>query len=128
MKLWPLSLALLCGCAIEKFNQPPTWASTVATHARFFGLNASIPMGSTSIVKVQLGWGSETWTVIPVSTNKVFIPSISDTFKLGQDLNPFQTTITEDLQSGYEGPPPPARFGQLFSGGTKLKPAVTNAP
>ena len=121
MKIALVSLCLLtAGCSIQKFNRPPMWASTVATHARFFGLNATIPMGGTSIVKVQLGWGSETWTVLPVSTNKVYIAPIADTFKLGQDLNPFQTTITEDLQTGYDGPPPPPRYGQLFNS--------TNAP
>jgi len=114
MKLSLLFIPLLfCGCQIEKFNRPPTWGSTIITHERFFGLNASVPYAGNSIVKIQLGWGSHTWTVIPISTNKTYAPTISDTFSLGQSINPFSTAIKEDVQTGWESdkvPLPRLRF------------------
>lgn len=61
-------------------------------------------------VGFELGWGSGVWSVIPVSTNKVFAATISDTFRLGQTASPLNTTITEDLVSGWEGQPPPPRL------------------
>jgi hypothetical protein len=108
-------LFLLSGCAIEKFNQPPTWASSISTHTRFFGVDASIPVASGATVGVKLGWGSVTWAVIPCSTNKVYAAPISDTFSLGQSINPFDTKITEDLQTGWEGSPPIPRYPKLFN-------------
>jgi hypothetical protein len=82
----------------------------VATHERFFGLNGSIPYGGDAILKIQLGWGSHTWSVVPASTNKVFTATVSDTFSLGQDVNPLATSIKEDLQTGWEGTPPTPRL------------------
>lgn len=105
---------LLTGCAIEKFVKPP-WSAVVINHERFYGLNASIPYSGEAILKVQLGWGSHTWTVLPVNTNKVFVGQISDTFRLGQELSPFSTTITEDIQAGWEGAPPQPRYKNLFT-------------
>jgi len=107
LKILLLTIPLVAGCAIEKFNAPPAWGSAVLTHERFFGLNASIPYAGGSMVKVQLGWGSHTWTVIPCSTNKVYTAPISDTFSLGQELNPFGTSIKEDVQTGWEPNNPP---------------------
>ena len=112
--LLPLIL-FLSGCAIQKFNQPPYWASSVQTHTRFFGLDASIPVASGTTVGVKLGWGSVTWSIIPCSTNKVYAAPISDTFSLGQALNPFDTKITEDLQTGWEGSPPIPRYSNIFN-------------
>lgn len=105
-----IGMVCLSGCTIQKFNQPPQWASAVITHERFFGLNANIPSGGGSIFRVQLGWGSHTWTVIPVSTNRVYVAPVSDTFSLGQDLNPFNTSIKEDVQTGWEGSAPLPRL------------------
>lgn len=106
-------MLLLTGCAIEKFVKPP-WSAAVINHERFYGLNASIPYGGEAVLKVQLGWGSHTWTVLPVNTNKVYVGTISDTFKIGQELSPFSTTITEDVQTGWEGSPPLPRHKELF--------------
>jgi hypothetical protein len=108
-----LIVPLYAGCQIEKFNRPPAWASSVTSHNRFFGLKADIPIGGGSVVGVCLGWGSSTWTVIPVSTNKVYAAEVSDTFRIGQALNPFNTSITEDVISGWEGTPPPPRLNLL---------------
>lgn len=60
--------------------------------------------------KIQLGWGSHTWTVVPVSTNEIFTATVSDTFSLGQGISPFNTAIREDLQTGWKGQPPPLRM------------------
>lgn len=108
--LYLLALVLCGGCQIEKFVPPP-YAAAVIVHGRFFGLDASIPTGSgTTSVGVKLGWGSTTFTVIPVCTNQTFAPAISDTFKIGQALSPFNTTITEDVQTGWTGQPPVPRL------------------
>lgn len=116
MKFLRLIPLLLCvGCEISKFNAPPTWASVVTTHTRFFGVKANMPVGGGEVVGVTLGWASSTWTVIPVATNKVYAAPVSDSFRIGQTANPFETTIIEDLHTGFEGQPPPARHPQLFS-------------
>ena len=102
-KLLLLILPLLAaGCQIERFNQPPQWASAVTAHSRFFGIDASIPIGGGVSIGAKVGWGSQTWSVIPCSTNRVYAATSSDTFKIGQDLNPFSTTITEDVQTGWD--------------------------
>lgn len=106
MKALLLIPLLLCGgCQVYKYNKPPTWASAVTTHNRFFGINLAYQG-----VGVQLGWGSTVYTVLPVSTNQVFIPKFSDTYSVGQTVNPFDTRIREYLQTGWEGAatPPPA--------------------
>jgi len=102
------------GCAIEKFNRPPEWASIITTHGRFFGLNATIPTGSAETIGVKLGWGSTTWTVLPVATNVTYAPKVSDTFSVGQSLNPFDTTIREYLQTGWEGSTTPTPAMRLL--------------
>lgn len=102
MKLLALSLALLTGCSIEKFNKPPDWASIVTTHERFFGLNADIPAAGSSVLRVQLGWGSHTFSVIPVSTNRAYAATVSDAFSLSQSISPLDTGIKESLQTGFE--------------------------
>ena len=100
----------LTGCQIERFNRPPAWASAVTQHSRFFGLDASIPIGGGAMVGVKLGWGSETWQIIPCSTNKVYAAPVSDTFRIGQAINPFDTQITEDVVAGWDGTPPAPRL------------------
>lgn len=112
---WALLLILLCaGCHIEKFNKPPTWASAVSTHTRFFGIKANVPVGGGEVMGVTLGWGSSTYTVLPVATNQVFIPKFSDTFSTGQSINPWDTRIKEWLQTGYDTIPEPAKAMLIF--------------
>ena len=111
LSLLPL---LLAGCQIQKFNQPPQWASAVTSHARFFGLDASIPVSSGVSVGVKIGWGSTTWSVVPCSTNRVYAATVSDTFSIGQELNPFSTSIKEDVQTGWEPDNTPVPRLQLF--------------
>lgn len=102
---------LTAGCSISKFNKPPGWASVITSHERAYGLKLDTPVDAAGKgLSLLLGVSSTTWTVIPVATNEVFIPKISDTFSVGQSLNPFDTRIREWLQTGWEGPvtPPPA--------------------
>jgi len=103
------ALIMLCGCSINKLIPPP-YAASIQQHSRFFGLTAA-----WQGYGVKLGWGSEVWALIPVSTNKLWAAPVSDTFKLGQGLNPFSTLIIEDLQTfNPDGPPPAPRFQHLF--------------
>lgn len=104
-KVWMLMPLVLCSCAIQKYNRPPEWASAVVHHSRFTGLDAAYQG-----VGIRFGWGSDVWTVIPVSTNKIHSAPITSTFKLGQGISPFSTTIIEDFHSGWEGQPPPPRL------------------
>lgn len=108
-----------CGCSIQKFNKPPM-GSAISSHGRFFGVRASIPIGGGERIGVDLGWGSDTWCVIPCATNQMYAAPVSDTFRLGQGITPFSTTIDEDLQTGWEWEPPPPRYPAMFGG--------TNAP
>lgn len=107
-KLLPL-LVLLSGCAIEKFNAPSAgYASAVVHHARFFGFKVGY-----SGYSAMLGWGSDTFQVVPVSTNALHTATLSDTFSLGQDFNPLATSIKEDVQTGWTGAAPIPRL-KLF--------------
>jgi hypothetical protein len=110
-----IPLLLLTGCSIQKFNQPPTWASAVTHHSRFFGISAQYQGYG-----VKLGWGSDTFTIVPVSTNKVYAAPIADSFKIGQSINPFNTTIVEDCVYGWEGQPPAPRYLKLFNSPKEL--------
>lgn len=104
------ALIMLCGCSINKLIPPP-YAAAIVEHNRFFGISAAYQGYG-----VKLGWGSQVWSLIPVNTNKLYSAPISDTFRLGQNINPFNTTITEDLQTfSPDGPPPAPRYMRLFS-------------
>jgi hypothetical protein len=45
----------------------------------------------------------------------MYAAPVSDTFSLGQGLNPFDTKINEDLQTGWEGTPPLPRIPAMFA-------------
>lgn len=114
MKILTALLTLfLCGCQISKFNRPPM-GTAISSHERFFGLKAKIPIGGGQSVGVEFGWGSSTWCEVPCHTNKMYAAPVSDTFSLGQGLNPFDTEIREDLQTGWSETPPVARYPGLF--------------
>lgn len=112
-----------CGCAISKINRPPEWASVISSHARFTGLDASIPMGSGTSVGIKFGFGSTVWVVLPASTNKVYIPQISETFSLAEGAQPWNVTIKEYLSTSWGDGPPPQPAMQLFN-----QPTITNKP
>ena len=122
-----LAAAILCGCSIERFNKPPM-GTAISSHGRFFGLRASIPIGGGERLGVDMGWGSYTWCEIPCHTNKMYAAPVSDTFSLGQGLNPFDTEIREDLQTGWEGTPPVPRYPRLFGPTNNLPPAAASKP
>ena len=123
------------GCSINKLIPPP-YAGAIVDHERFFGLNAKIPYASSAVVEIQLGWGSHVWVLLPVSTNKVYAAPISDTFRVGADIDPssatsllkslFNTTITEDFVSGFPGEPPKPRID--FSHTNSPSPVKSSPP
>ena len=92
------------GCIGEMQHlQPPPFGYALMHHSRLLGVNASIPTQTgTELLTMKLGWGSDVWILIPVSTNELFAPPISDGFKLGQSLglSP-DTQIVENFQSGF---------------------------
>jgi hypothetical protein len=110
-----VSLFLLCGCAsfVKELKKPP-YPYAVTHHARIVGIEASVPnQAGDAVFKLRLGFFSDTTSLIPCATNALSIPAISDTFRLGQ--NGLDTSITEDLQTGWSGAPPTPRFNKLFS-------------
>lgn len=114
MKAWlVLPLLALAGCSINKLVPPP-YAGAIIDHERFFGINAKIPYGGSAVVEVQLGWGSHVWVLLPVATNAIYAPKLSDTFSVGSTLNPFDTQIKEYLQTGWEGSTMPSPAMRIF--------------
>ena len=110
---------MLCaGCSVVKELHSGQYPYALTHHARAVGIEASVPSQTgDSLLKFRLGFFSDTFSMIPTSTNKLEIPAISDTFKLGNDisLTP-STTITEDLQTGFDPVnPPPPRHPEVFS-------------
>lgn len=109
------SIALLSGCVgvVRELKKPP-FPYSVTHHSRIVGIEASVPnQAGDSVFKLRLGFFSDTFSLIPCATNALSIPTISDTFKLGQ--NGIDTTITEDIQTGWSGQAPTPRFNRLFS-------------
>lgn len=108
MRLWPLLLVPLCGCAplVKELKKPP-FPYIAAHHGRVVGIKIAYQGYG-----LQLGFCSETLTLIPCSTNGIIAPTFSDRFKLGQ--SGLDTTISEQIDSGFKDQPPPLSY-KLFS-------------
>jgi len=109
MKIWLLILIPLCsGCAsfVKELHKPP-YPLAVAQHSRVVGIKISYQG-----VGLQLGFVSESVTLIPTSTNELFTAPISDEFVLGQHA--LDTSIKERIITGYKGTPPPPLM-KIFS-------------
>lgn len=111
--LLPFLAFLLGGCTVVKELKSPPYPYTVIHHSRVYGVEAAIPnQAGDSIFKFRLGLVSDSVELIPCSTNRIYIPAISDDFVIGQtiSLSP-DTTIKESLQTGWTGDaPPPLRL------------------
>jgi hypothetical protein len=123
---------LLCGCAatIKELKAPPH-PYIVIHHGRAVGVEATVPSQTGgSIVKFRLGFFSDTFELIPCSTNltgTMTAAPVADTFKLGSEISFSPSTqITEDITTGFSGQPPAPRFQQLFHPHATL--SVTNTP
>lgn len=101
MKLALASLLLLTGCApiIHELKSGP-YPLAMTHHTRVVGLQLSYQGYG-----IQFGFCSDTITFLPCSTNTINAPAFSDRFKVGQ--SGFDTTITEQIDSGFTGQPPP---------------------
>jgi hypothetical protein len=68
---------------------------------RCFGLVVETVSTTSASPNVKLGFVSTVWQIIPTCTNgPIFAPQYMDTFDLGQEINPFGTSITENTGSG----------------------------
>jgi hypothetical protein len=108
-----LCALIMCGCAsvVKELKRPP-FPMAVLHHTRAIGIEANVPnQAGDSVFKLRLGFFSDSWAMIPAATNDLHMPAISDQFRLGYSFT--DTTITEDLQTGWRGQPPPPRY-QLF--------------
>jgi hypothetical protein len=115
-KLLLLPLLVFTGCSMVKELKAPPYPYTVIAHSRVIGVEASIPnQAGDSVFKFRLGIVTQTLQLIPCSTNKLFIPSISDDFVFGQtfSLSP-DTSVKESLQTGWSGDVPPPLRLNLF--------------
>ena len=112
MRLIALALVALTGCSLVKELKAPPFPVTVLHHTRAVGLEANIPnYTGDSILKVRFGFFSDSWELIPCSTNPIYAPTISDTFTLGGDVGlSLDTHIAEDIQTGWTGPAPSPRL------------------
>ncbi len=113
-----------CTASIEALKAPP-FPYAVIHHTRAFGFETTIPnQAGDAVLKIRLGFFSDSISIIPCATNEIHMPTISDTFTIGQgfSLSP-STHIAEDLQTGWTGPPPTPRL-QVFPKSL----TVTNQP
>ena len=112
--LFPLLLVQLCGCAsiIKEMKSPP-FAYAATHHTRVVGIEATIPnQTGDAVFKLRLGFFSDTTTLLPCSTNAIYAPAFSDRFKVGE--SGFDTTITEEINTGWKDQPPPPMLKKMI--------------
>lgn len=115
MNLSPLILVVLCGCAsIVKEIKSPPFPLIITHHTRVVGIEANVPnQAGDSVFKIRLGFFSDTTTLLPCSTNEMHAPAFSDRFKVGE--SGLDTTITEEVNTGWKDQPPPPMLRKLIS-------------
>ena len=117
-----VAVVLLPGCAVRL--QPPQYGTTYVQQIKVLGLKVSMPSTAAApnagLVKLYLGWVSESVIMIPtisnvnsngdVSPNKLEIktPPVATTFIMGESVNPLSTRIDDDFIAGWEGTNMPA--------------------
>lgn len=118
-----LPLLLLAGCVgVVKEIKGPAGAAVVK-HTRAKGAEISIPSQTgDSVLKIRIGWFSDTFTFLPCSNNEIFTAPVADTHRATSKVtfSGFDDEIIEDVVSGYKGTPPTPRNADLFS--PKAKP------
>lgn len=118
LKLALLALTMTgCVSVVRELKAPP-FPVVVKHQARATGLEATIPnQAGDAIVKIRFGFFSDSFYLIPTSTNQMYCPKMADDFTLGDTLSFTPTvTIKESSVFGWDGPtPPPPRFQRLFS-------------
>ncbi len=105
----------LCGCAsfIKEMKSPP-YPYAATHHTRAVGIEATVPnQAGDAVFKIRLGFFSDTTTLLPCSTNEIYTPAFSDRFKLGE--SGMDTTITEEINTGWKDQPPPPMLKKLIS-------------
>lgn len=110
-----LVLAGCAGCAplVKELKKPPfPYAAT--HHTRVVGIQASY-----NGYGLRFGFCSDVLTLIPCATNTISMPPFSDRFKVGQ--SGFDTTIVEEITTGWENQPPPPMMKTLQSGEVEHK-------
>lgn len=108
-------LTMLCGCAplIRELKKPP-FPYALTHHTRVVGIEATVPnQAGDAVFKLRLGFFSDVTTLLPCATNQVYAPPFSDRFKVGE--SGLDTTITEELNTGWKDAPPPPLMHKLFS-------------
>lgn len=119
LRLIPLLLLTGCVSFVKELKKPP-FPYALMNNERAVALEVSVPnQAGDAIWRLKLGFWSHHTSLLPCATNQMYIVTVSDNFKLGQ--NGFDTTITESLETGWTGQPPPARFQGLFSPKEKAK-------
>ena len=111
---------LMSGCAplVKELKKPP-FPYTATHHSRVVGIKLSYQGYG-----FQLGFCSETLTLIPCSTNALYAAPISDRFRVGQ--SGLDSTITEEINTGWKDQPP-APMIRLFSPKAKDQPRQPSA-
>lgn len=117
--LLPLVLCSGCVSFVKELKKPP-FPYALMNNERAVAIEASVPnQAGDAIFKLKVGFWSHHTSLLPCSTNQMYIVTVSDNFKLGQ--SGLDTSITESLETGWAGAPPPARFQNLFSPKEKAK-------
>lgn len=119
--LFVIPLLLCGGCVsfVKELKRPP-FPYAITHHTRVVGIETSVPnQAGDAIFKLRLGFFSDSISLLPCATNEIHIVNVSDTFRLGQSIS--DTTITEDLVTGWNDQPPPSRHNSLFAPKQKMK-------
>ena len=90
-----LPALLLAGCTLD---HPQGKILSVTTRGLYIAVSSTDSQTGTPAVK--LGLGSQTVTIIPTDTNKVYAAAFANTSSANQTVNPFVTSGNEQLAAG----------------------------
>ncbi len=86
---------LLTGCTLDHPS-----GKILSVTSRGLYLTVAATDSTTGTPKITFGLGSQTVTMLPTDTNKVYAADFSDSSIIAQTVNPFSTSGSEVLASG----------------------------
>jgi hypothetical protein len=117
-----LALVFMTGCVayVKELHKGP-YPYTHEEHESVLGIDLSYAQYG-----LKLGLIRHHDLYLPNCTNRLYTATFDDTFSMGQSWS--DTSVKESIVTGYEGPPPAARFSRLFDFNPKLREFTNSVP